>query len=282
MIGLKIDNLSFLVCVYTIKPFSRFLFVAAATFCLMAGAAPAVAATCPCDILSSGGAPCVAAFSTTRALLASYNGPLYQLRRASDGQLKDVAPITPGGIANAATQDSFCTGTTCTISEIYDQSGKANHLKRSQGGGQVCMHQDQEAVADALPFMLGGHKVYGIKVVSDNNGGCTPPAGGEGTGYRLDKTTGIATGDQAETEYMVTSGTYQPTRTAAVATTSAMSKPMTWTTARRPWKPFTSEAAPAGAMAAGPDRGSWPTWKTAYFRDRHPATPATRPCRTLM
>ena len=191
-----------------IKFFSRFLFVAAATFCLMAGAAPAVAATCPCDILSSGGAPCVAAFSTTRALLASYNGPLYQLRRASDGQLKDVAPLTPGGVANAATQDSFCTGTTCTISEIYDQSGKANHLKRSQGGGQVCKHQDQEAVAGALPLMLGGHRVYGIKVVSDNNGGCTPPAGGEGTGYRLDKTTGIATGDQAETEYMITSGTY--------------------------------------------------------------------------
>jgi hypothetical protein len=70
----------------------------------------------------------------------------------------------------------------------------------------VCRHQDLEAVATDLPLTLNGHRVYGIKVVSDDNGACTPPAGGEGTGYRLDKTMGIATGDDAETEYMVTSG----------------------------------------------------------------------------
>ncbi|MGE5487902.1 MAG: arabinofuranosidase catalytic domain-containing protein, partial [bacterium] len=33
----------------------------------------------PCDIYAAGGAPCVAAHSTTRALYASYNGPLYQV-----------------------------------------------------------------------------------------------------------------------------------------------------------------------------------------------------------
>ena len=64
-------------------------------------------------------------------------------------------------------------------------------------------------MADALPLTIGGHKVYGIKVVSDDNGGCTPSPGGEGTGYRLDQTTGVATGDNAETEYMVTSGDTQ-------------------------------------------------------------------------
>ena len=30
----------------------------------------------PCDIYASGGAPCVAAHSTTRALFDAYNGPL--------------------------------------------------------------------------------------------------------------------------------------------------------------------------------------------------------------
>jgi non-reducing end alpha-L-arabinofuranosidase len=169
-----------------------------------------MAATGPCDILATGGTPCVAAHSTTRALLAAYDGPLYQLRRLSDGQFKDVRTVSPGGIANSATQDSFCVAKgSCTISEIYDQSGKANHLKRSQGGAEVCKHQDLEAVADALPFQLGGHKVYGIKVEPDNNGGCTPPAGSEGTGYRLDKTTGIATADLPETMYMITSSDYQ-------------------------------------------------------------------------
>jgi hypothetical protein len=151
----------------------------------------------------------VAAHSTVRLLLGTYTGPLYQVRRASDSKTQDIEFLPQVGVADSAAQDTFCTGTTCTISVVYDQSGKANHLKRSQGGGEVCRHQDLEAVATALPLTLNGHRVYGIKVVSDDNGGCTPPAGGEGTGYRLDKTTGIATGDDAETEYMVTSGDTQ-------------------------------------------------------------------------
>jgi len=166
-------------------------------------------ATGPCDIFATGNTPCVAAHSTVRLLLSTYSGPLYQVRRASDSKTQDIALLAQTSVADAAAQDTFCTGTKCTISVIYDQSGKANHLKRSQGGGEVCKHQDLEAVADALPLTLGGHRVYGIKVVSDDNGGCTPPAGSEGTGYRLDKTTGIATGDDAETEYMVTSGDTQ-------------------------------------------------------------------------
>jgi len=41
------------------------------------GAPAAQAASLPCDIYASAGTPCVAAHSTTRALFASYNGPLY-------------------------------------------------------------------------------------------------------------------------------------------------------------------------------------------------------------
>ena len=144
-----------------------------------------------------------------RLLASTYSGPLYQVRRASDGKTQDIAFLTQSGAADSAAQVTFCTSTTCTISVIYDQSGKNNHLRKSLGGAEVCQHQDQEAVADALPLTIAGHKVYGIKVVSDNSGPCTPPPGGEGTGYRLDKTTGIATGDNAETEYMVTSGATQ-------------------------------------------------------------------------
>jgi non-reducing end alpha-L-arabinofuranosidase len=161
----------------------------------------------PCDIFATGHTPCVAAHSTVRLLFGTYSGPLYQIRRASDSKTQDVLART--GVADSATQDTFCAGTTCTISVVYDQSGKGNHLKRSQGGAEVCRHQDLEAVADALPLTLGGHRVYGIKVISDDNGACTPPPGGEGTGYRLNATTGIATGDDPETEYMVTSGDFQ-------------------------------------------------------------------------
>jgi non-reducing end alpha-L-arabinofuranosidase len=34
----------------------------------------------PCDIYSSGGTPCVAAHSTTRALFSAYSGSLYQVK----------------------------------------------------------------------------------------------------------------------------------------------------------------------------------------------------------
>jgi len=152
------------------------------------------AVTCPCDIYASGNTPCVAAHSTVRALLGAYSGNLYQVRRASDNTTKDIGALTPGGFANAATQDTFCSGTTCTISIIYDQSGNANHLTKAPAGGAK-KSGDNEASATALKLTVGGHAVYGVHI----------PAG---VGYRIDKTSGIATGDKPESMYMVTSGNY--------------------------------------------------------------------------
>src|SRR5450755_767941 len=96
-----------------------------------AGAAPASAASLPCDIYASGGTPCVAAHSTTRALYASYDGSLYQVRRASDNTTLNIGVLSAGGYANAAAQDSFCSGTTCGITVIYDHSGRGNNLTQA-------------------------------------------------------------------------------------------------------------------------------------------------------
>src|SRR5262249_11636836 len=49
----------------------------------------------PCDIYAAANAPCVAAHSTTRALYAAYNGPLYQVLRQSDGTTLDVGVVQP-------------------------------------------------------------------------------------------------------------------------------------------------------------------------------------------
>src|SRR6202044_2561450 len=49
----------------------------------------------PCDIYAAGGTPCVAAHSTTRALYASYNGPLYQVRRLSDNAVRNIGVVRP-------------------------------------------------------------------------------------------------------------------------------------------------------------------------------------------
>ncbi|MGB6192340.1 MAG: arabinofuranosidase catalytic domain-containing protein, partial [Terracidiphilus sp.] len=69
----------------------------------------------PCDIYAAAGDACVAAHSTTRALYASYDGPLYQVMRQSDGKKLDIGVVQPGqdagGYADAAAQDAFCANT---------------------------------------------------------------------------------------------------------------------------------------------------------------------------
>ena len=150
--------------------------------------------TGPCDLYATGGTPCVAAHSTVRALYGAYSGSLYQVRRASDKTTKDIGLLASGGFADSAAQDAFCVGTTCTVSIIYDQSPKGNHLRSAPAGGANST-PGNEASATALKLTVGGHTVYGVHI----------PAG---TGYRNDKTSGVATGDQPETEYMVTSGNY--------------------------------------------------------------------------
>jgi hypothetical protein len=105
---------------------------------------------------------------------------------------KDIGVLTAGGFADAAAQDAFCAGTTCTISIVYDQSPKHNHLTPGPAGGAVST-PDKPANATELKTTIGGHPVYGIRI--------HPP----GVGYRLNKTSGIATGDEPETVYIVTS-----------------------------------------------------------------------------
>jgi len=147
-----------------------------------------------CDIYASGGTPCVAAHSTVRALFGGYSGRLYQVKRASDGSTTDINTSSTGGYAKAATQDSFCAGTTCTITIIYDQTSRHNDLAIEGPGGTV-KTADSGASANALPIGVHGNDVYGIKV--------TP-----GVGYRNNATSGVASGGSPEGMYMVTSGTY--------------------------------------------------------------------------
>lgn len=107
----------------------------------------------PCDIYEKAGTPCVAAHSLARALFGNYDGNLYQVRRA-DGTTKDIPVDKAGGYAKSSIQDEFCTGTTCTISIIYDQTSYKNDLKKSppvfwlkEGG--------KEAIADKAPAGTG-------------------------------------------------------------------------------------------------------------------------------
>ncbi|MFC4110868.1 arabinofuranosidase catalytic domain-containing protein, partial [Micromonospora zhanjiangensis] len=152
----------------------------------------------PCDIYARGGTPCVAAHSTTRALYATYNGNLYQVRRSSDNTTRNITPLSPGGAANAATQDTFCANTSCVITIIYDQSGRNNHLTQAPPGGfqgPAPGGYDNLADAKAAPTTVKGSKAYGVFVAP-------------GTGYRNNATNGIAKGDQPEGMYAIFDGTH--------------------------------------------------------------------------
>jgi non-reducing end alpha-L-arabinofuranosidase len=160
--------------------------------------AASAASSLPCDVYAAGGTPCAAAHSMTRALFTSYNGPLYQIKRSSDGQSRDVGLLSAGGYVDAAPQVSFCSGTSCTVTKIYDQTSNHNDLPISWGGywkGPGPNGADVGADAMALPVTVGGHPAYGIKV--------TP-----GVGYRIDHAAGVPTGSQPEGIYMVTSSNY--------------------------------------------------------------------------
>jgi hypothetical protein len=148
-----------------------------------------------CDLYAAGGTPCIGAHSTTRALYGSYSGPLYQVQRASDKAYTDVGLLSAGGYANAATQDSFCANSSCTITKIYDQTANHNDMPISWGGywkGPGPNGADVGADAKALPLTVAGNRAYGIKVT-------------QGVGYRVDNARNAPTGSQPEGIYMVTS-----------------------------------------------------------------------------
>jgi hypothetical protein len=158
----------------------------------------------PCDIYAGAGDPCVAAHSTTRALYASYNGPLYQVLRQSDGKTLDIGVVQPvaspapdaGGYADAAAQDAFCTNTYCWISTVYDQSAKHNNLTQAPRGGfsgPAMGGSNNLPIADMAPITIMGHKAYGVFIEP-------------GMGLREDDPKGTAVDDQAEGQYWVING----------------------------------------------------------------------------
>jgi len=158
----------------------------------------------PCDIYATAGAPCVAAHSTTRALYAGYNGPLYQVLRQSDGRTLDVGLVPaaampvpdPGGYANAAAQDAFCANTYCWITTIYDQSMKHNDLVQAPRGGfsgPAMGGFNNLPIADMAPITIRGHKAYGVFIAP-------------GMGLRQNDARGTAVDDQAEGQYWVING----------------------------------------------------------------------------
>ena len=152
----------------------------------------------PCDIYAAAGTACVAAHSTTRALLASYSGPLYQVKRMSDVKTLDIG-VNAAGYANAGAQDTFCANAICVINVIYDQSNHGNHLYQAPPGpqfpGPAKGAFDTQPIADMAPMTIGGHKAYGVYIMP-------------GMGFRNNNASDIAIDDEPEGIYYVIDGTH--------------------------------------------------------------------------
>jgi hypothetical protein len=110
--------------------------------------------------------------------------------------MQDIA--SKDGYADSATHETFCpSGTTCTITKIYDQSGKGNHLEPAPRGN-ICS-ADKPAAANDLKVKVNGHTVYGvlIKPGVGYRTGCT--------GCNIKTGNGMVLGDNPESMYWVTS-----------------------------------------------------------------------------
>lgn len=188
----------------------------------------------PCDVLADAGHECVAAYSTVRRLLSTYTGPLYQLRVGSSdvniggqrvtnpdqaimptngigdvpyqttpepGTLVDV-PQTADGFGDSSVFAANCPiGMICTVSRLYDQSGKGNDLTvakagRSDGGNYAEL-DDFETVMNAnAALTAGGHDVHSLYMENRQ-------------GYRLTAPgIDVPTGTEAEGMYMLADGTH--------------------------------------------------------------------------
>ena len=152
-------------------------------------------ATGPCDILAAAGNPCVAAHSTTRALYAAYDGPLYAVKNNHTGTVFNVTVLSPGGFADIKGHESVCPAVgDCIIQHVFDQAGNGNglHVRDDRDIGGV-----QHFGVDATK-----HKVF----VGDAR---TPVYGmyfNVGDGYIANETKGVATGNDPETIYAVMTG----------------------------------------------------------------------------
>ncbi len=148
--------------------------------------------TGPCDIYAAANTPCVAAHSVVRALYGAYNGKLYQVRR-SDNTTKDILTLAAGGVADTAPLDTFCSGSTCVLTVVYDQSGKGNDLWY-QGSTQVpASPSSSPAKATADSATVSGHKIYSVYI---SPGNCY---------WHDGSSSGMPTAAQPEGMYMVTS-----------------------------------------------------------------------------
>ena len=145
------------------------------------------AGTPPGDIAAKAGTPLVAGHSMTRALYSAYNGKLFQVRRASDGKTQDISVTGAGGTVDMAALNTFCSGTTCSVSLLYDQSGNTNDLPQATPANQPTVAYWSLSDGTQLPMVVTVSKQWLRNRTATKK---------------------IPTGSASQTEYFVVHGSY--------------------------------------------------------------------------
>jgi hypothetical protein len=113
-----------------------------------------------------------------------------------------IPATTVEGYSNACEHRAFCEGMECTITKLYDQaahaSGPQNDLEPSPKGGAKPTPGKPVNAMD-LPVTINGHEAYGMlfRPGMGYRAGCT--------GCNTPIGTDLATGDEPQTLYMISS-----------------------------------------------------------------------------
>ena len=103
--------------------------------------------------------PASAAAFALRRLSGSYSGPLVRVRRASDSAQQDI-PATVAGMLDTTTLSTFCSGTSCFASTLYDQSGNGQDAVQATASSQPRLFNagavETEGGRPALRFTAAG------------------------------------------------------------------------------------------------------------------------------
>lgn len=151
----------------------------------------------PGDVAKAAGTPFVAAHAMTRTLFASYTGPLFKALRVSDKQEKDIGIVASTGIVDVAALNTFCSGTSCKVTTLYDQSGNGNDMWRADDAST-----NQPGTVKTCDLM-------DIQYWTMSDGTKVPLAVETGAMWKStaqclrnrDKTKNMPTGSKAQTEY---------------------------------------------------------------------------------
>lgn len=95
-----------------------------------------------------------AAYSCARRLISTYSGALCKVQRASDNATADLYSDALGNLDRTG-YSVFCSGTTCTVTTAYDQSGHSNNAVQATLGNQPVLNLSDSGLGNRPTMVFG-------------------------------------------------------------------------------------------------------------------------------